>query len=39
MGFEAEHVRIEGEGRADVRHGDSDMSDTGEIRHAGPPNE
>ena len=39
MGLEAEHVTIEGERRVDVRHGDPDMSDAREIRHADPPNE
>jgi hypothetical protein len=37
MRLETEHVTIEGERRADVRHGDPDMSDAGESRHAVPP--
>jgi hypothetical protein len=32
--LETEHVTIKGERLADVRHGDPDMSDAGEIRQA-----
>ncbi len=39
MWLETENVPIEGERRADVRHGDPDMSDAGEFRHAAPPSE
>jgi hypothetical protein len=39
MGLKTEHVTIEGERRAEVRHGDPDMSDAGEIRQAAPPDE
>jgi hypothetical protein len=37
MRLEAQHITIEGERRLDVRHGDPDMSDPGETRHAVPP--
>jgi hypothetical protein len=34
MRLETEDVTVEGERLADVRHGDPDMGDAGEIRHA-----
>lgn len=37
--LKTEHVTIERERCAEVRHGDPDMSDAGEIRQAAPPDE
>jgi thioredoxin 1 len=37
LGFESEHVAVEGEGRIEVGHGNADMRDAGAIRHAVPP--